>query len=54
MRSEREQDFLGGNKMKNWKHSLSAFMAVVMVGSLASIQVKDMSAALANKNNEEI
>ena len=54
MRSEREQDFLGGNKMKNWKHSLSAFMAVVMVSSLATIQVKVMSAALANKNNEEI
>ena len=51
---EQEQDFLGGNKMKNWKHSLSAFMAVVMVSSLATIQVKDMSAALASKNNDEI
>ena len=40
--------------MKNWKHSMSAFLAVVMVGSLASIQVKDMSAVLANKNNDEI
>jgi len=40
--------------MKNWKHTMSAILAVVMVGSLATIQVKEMSAVLANKNNEEI
>lgn len=40
--------------MKNWKHSMSAVMAVVMVGSLATVQVKDMSAVFADKNNEEI
>lgn len=39
--------------MKNWKHSMSAFMAVVMVGSLATVQLKDMSAVSASKENEE-
>lgn len=39
--------------MKSWKHSMSALMAVVMVATLATIQVKDMSAALASKETEE-
>ncbi len=44
---------LGGNGMKNWKHSMSAFLAVVMVSSLATIQAKDMSRALADKETQE-
>lgn len=39
--------------MKSWKHSMSAFMAVVMVATLATIQVNDMSAASASKEVEE-
>ena len=40
--------------MKNWKHSMSAFLAVVMVGSLATIQVKDSSVARADEKESEI
>lgn len=40
--------------MRNWKHSMSAFLAVVMVSSLATIQAKDLSIALANRETEEI
>lgn len=39
--------------MRNWKHSMSAFLAVVMVGSLATIQVKDFSTVSASKEEEE-
>ncbi len=39
--------------MKNWKHSMSAFLAVVMVSSLATVQVKDISTASASKEEEE-
>lgn len=39
--------------MRNWKHSMSAVMAVVMVLSLATIQVKDLSAVSASKETEE-
>ncbi len=38
--------------MKNWKHSMSAFLAVVMVSSLATIQVKDMSSVNADNKTQ--
>ena len=40
--------------MKNWKHSMSAFLAVVMVSSLATIQVKDTSVVRADEEKSEI
>ncbi len=39
--------------MRNWKHSMSAILAVVMVISLATIQVNDFSTASASKEAEE-
>lgn len=39
--------------MGNWKHSMSAFLAVVMVGSLGTFQMKDVPVARADKAPDE-
>lgn len=39
--------------MRNWKHTMSAFLAVVMVSSLATTQFKNMSSAFASKDIDE-
>ncbi len=39
--------------MRNLKHTMSAFLAVVMVSSLATTQVKNMSSAFASKDIDE-
>lgn len=39
--------------MGNWKHSMSAFLAVVMVGSLGTFQMKDIPVARADKAPDE-
>ena len=44
---------LGGLAMRNWKHTMSAFLAVVMVSSLATTQFKNMSSAFASKDIDE-
>lgn len=39
--------------MRNFKHSLAAFLAVVMIGSLAATQAADITAAKANKMDDD-
>ena len=39
--------------MRNFKHSIAAILSVVMISSLAAVQVADISAVKANKMDDD-